>query len=88
MGGGAGGGRESAGQANFLELFFDLVLVFAFTQVTSLLYLVPPTTALMAWALFDERLSTLMFVGMALTAAGVWMAARSSANVVVQARAK
>ncbi|NYH44737.1 low temperature requirement protein LtrA [Micromonospora jinlongensis] len=32
---GAPGGRESAGQANFLELFFDLVLVFALNGVVS-----------------------------------------------------
>jgi len=41
------------------------------TQVTSLLYLVPPTTALMAWLLFGEALTLLMVVGMAVTAAGV-----------------
>ncbi|MFF5051668.1 low temperature requirement protein A [Micromonospora sp. NPDC000663] len=34
-GGAAGGGRESAGQSNFLELFFDLVLVFALNGVVS-----------------------------------------------------
>ncbi|MGN9813677.1 low temperature requirement protein A [Micromonospora sp. BQ11] len=34
-GGGVPGGRESAGQANYLELFFDLVLVFALNGVVS-----------------------------------------------------
>lgn len=41
------------------------------TQVTSLLYLVPPTTALMAWALFDEALTPATLAGTALAAAGV-----------------
>ena len=41
------------------------------TAVTSLLYLVPPTTALMAWLMFGEAFTPLMMAGMALTAAGV-----------------
>ena len=40
----------------------------------SLFYLVPPVTALLAWALFDERLTALSLAGMALAAAGVWLA--------------
>jgi len=47
------------------------------TRVTSLLYLVPPCTALMAWALFGELLTVAVFVGMALTAVGVWLAVRA-----------
>jgi drug/metabolite transporter (DMT)-like permease len=41
------------------------------TAVTSLLYLVPPCTALMAWALFGESFTALMTFGMALTVVGV-----------------
>ena len=40
------------------------------TAVTSLLYLVPPCTALMAWAMFGESLTPLMMLGMALTVVG------------------
>jgi drug/metabolite transporter (DMT)-like permease len=40
----------------------------------SLFYLVPPVTALLAWALFDERLTALSLAGMGLAAAGVWLA--------------
>ncbi|MBC7905814.1 MAG: DMT family transporter [Rhodospirillaceae bacterium] len=40
-------------------------------RVASLFYLVPPVTALMAWALFDERLSAVGLAGMVLAAAGV-----------------
>ena len=53
------------------SLLYLLIQGGAATRVTSLLYLVPPTTALMAWALFDEVLTVPMLLGMALTAAGV-----------------
>jgi drug/metabolite transporter (DMT)-like permease len=45
----------------------------AATRVTSLLYLVPPTAALLAWILFDEALTPAIIAGMALAAAGVWL---------------
>lgn len=43
-------------------------------NVASLFYLVPPSTALFAWALFDNTLSGLALVGMALTVWGVYLA--------------
>jgi len=39
--------------------------------VTSLLYLTPPTTALMAWLMFGERLTVLGLAGMAVAVLGV-----------------
>lgn len=45
-------------------------------NVASLFYLTPPTTALMAWALFGETLTGLSLVGMALAVFGVWLARR------------
>ncbi len=36
-------------------LFYFLIRRAAATRVVSLFYLTPPVTALMAWALFDER---------------------------------
>jgi drug/metabolite transporter (DMT)-like permease len=48
------------------------------TAVTSLLYLVPPCTALLAWAMFGESLTPLMMVGMALTVVGVALVVRRS----------
>ena len=48
----------------------------AATQVTSLLYLVPPCTAVLAWLLFGETLTGLVLAGMALTALGVWLVVR------------
>ena len=45
------------------------------SRVVSLLYLVPPVTALMAWAAFGETLAPLVVAGMALTAVGVALVA-------------
>ncbi len=41
------------------------------TQVASYMYLTPPTTALMAWLAFDERLGFAAWLGIALSMAGV-----------------
>lgn len=43
-------------------------------NVASLFYLTPPTTALIAWAMFDERLSPLAIAGMVVAVGGVWLA--------------
>lgn len=43
-------------------------------NVASLFYLVPPATALVAWALFGETLTGLALLGMGLTVLGVWLA--------------
>ena len=45
-------------------------------KVSSLFYLVPAVTALMAWALFDETLTPLQILGMVVTTLGVAMATR------------
>ena len=50
----------------------------AATQVTSLMYLVPPCTAFLAWILFDEALTPSVLAGMALTAVGVWLVVRDA----------
>ncbi|GGP24379.1 DMT family transporter [Silvimonas amylolytica] len=42
-------------------------------QVSGLFFLVPPTTALIAWLVFGEDVSALMWLGMAVAAAGVWL---------------
>jgi drug/metabolite transporter (DMT)-like permease len=52
----------------------------AATRVTSLLYLVPPCTAVLAWLLFDEALTPTVLAGMALTALGVWLVVRERAS--------
>ena len=52
-------------------LFYWLFRRGAASQVASLLYLVPPLTALIAWADFGESLVPTTIAGMALTACGV-----------------
>ena len=54
-------------------LLYFLIRRAAATRVVSLFYLTPPLTALMAWALFDERLAPLMLLGMAICVAGVFL---------------
>lgn len=58
------------------SLLYLLIQRGAATRVTSLMYLVPPCTALMAWLLFDEQLTAGVLAGLALTALGVWLAVR------------
>lgn len=53
------------------SLLFMLIQRGAATEVTSLLYLVPPCTAIEAWWLFGESLSLLVLFGLTLTAFGV-----------------
>jgi drug/metabolite transporter (DMT)-like permease len=55
---------------------FMLIQRGAATTVTSLLYLVPPTTALMAWVLFDEAITLITILGIVLTAIGVSLVVR------------
>jgi drug/metabolite transporter (DMT)-like permease len=54
-----------------ISLLFILIRKGAATKVTSLLYLTPPTTALMAWFLFDEPISLIMLAGLGLTMTAV-----------------
>jgi drug/metabolite transporter (DMT)-like permease len=49
------------------------------SRVSSLFYLVPPVTALIAWPLLGEAMPPLAWAGMALAAAGVAIASRKSA---------
>ena len=60
------------------SLLYMLIQRGAATSVTSLMYLVPPTTALMAWLLFAEPISALTLTGTALTAVGVALVVRQS----------
>ncbi len=52
-------------------LLFALIRKSAATSVTTLLYLTPPTTALMAWLMFGERFSLIGLAGMLLAVVGV-----------------
>jgi drug/metabolite transporter (DMT)-like permease len=58
------------------SLLYMLIQRGAATAVTSLLYLVPPCTALMAWVLFGEAITALTIAGTLLTAFGVALVVR------------
>lgn len=57
-------------------LLFALIRKSAATQVTSLLYLTPPTTAVMAWVMFGEAFSIVGIAGMVLAVIGVALVVR------------
>ena len=63
------------------SLLYLLIQRGAATSVTSLLYLVPPTTALMAWALFAEPITVFTLAGTALTAFGVALVVRATTPI-------
>ena len=58
------------------SLLYLLIQRGAATEVTSLLYLVPPCTAVMAWIGFGEAITPSMWLGMALCATAVFLVRR------------
>lgn len=58
------------------SLLYMLIQRGAAASVASLMYLVPPTTAIIAWALFDEPITMATILGTALTAVGVSLVVR------------
>jgi drug/metabolite transporter (DMT)-like permease len=59
------------------SLLYLLIQRGAATTVTSLMYLVPPTTALIAWVLFGETITLLTLLGTAITVFGVSLVVRA-----------
>jgi len=53
------------------SLLYLLIQRGAATRVSSLMYLVPPCTAVLAWLMFDEPITATVVAGMVLTAVGV-----------------
>lgn len=60
------------------SLLYMLIQRGAATSVASLMYLVPPCTAVLAWLLFDEPLGARVLLGVAITAMGVWWVVRQA----------
>lgn len=54
------------------SLLYLLIQRGAATSVASLMYLVPPCTAILAWLMFDEALGLRVLFGVSITALGVW----------------
>ncbi len=61
------------------SLLYLLIQRGAAASVSSLMYLVPPVTALLAWPLFGELISLMVLAGTALTAYGVSLVLRDGA---------
>ena len=62
------------------SLLYMLIQRGAAASVTSLMYLVPPCTALIAWILFAEPITAVTIAGTALTAFGVSLVVRPSSR--------
>jgi drug/metabolite transporter (DMT)-like permease len=58
------------------SLLYLLIQRGAAASVTSLMYLVPPVTAFIAWLLFSEVITAVTIVGTLLTAFGVSLVVR------------
>jgi drug/metabolite transporter (DMT)-like permease len=58
------------------SLMFDLLARMEATQMSSLFYLGPPVTMVMAWAAFGDTLSASDFVGLAIVGLGVMIVQR------------
>jgi drug/metabolite transporter (DMT)-like permease len=62
------------------SLMYIMIQRGAVTRVTSLLYLVPPTTAVIAWLMFGERITALMMLGVVIAAYAVWLVLKPPAE--------
>lgn len=62
------------------SLLYMLIQRGAAASVTSLMYLVPPCTAIIAWFLFSEPINAVTIAGTALTALGVSLVVRAPAS--------
>lgn len=60
------------------SLLYMLIHRGAAASVTSLMYLVPPCTAVLAWVLFNEPMTLVTLAGIALTALGVSLVVRAA----------
>ena len=67
------------------SLLYLLIQRGAAATVASLMYLVPPTTAAIAWLLFDEQITAMTLLGTAITAVGVSLVVRAPAPAPVKA---
>lgn len=59
-----------------ISLMLIMIRKGAVSRVASLIYLVPPTVAVQAWLMFDERLVTIQIIGMVVTAFGVYLSTK------------
>jgi drug/metabolite transporter (DMT)-like permease len=59
------------------SVYYTMLRLFPVAKVSAAIYLSPPVTMLWAWMLFSEPLTPAMFLGLAVTLAGVWLTSKS-----------
>jgi drug/metabolite transporter (DMT)-like permease len=64
-----------------ISLMFYLLRSGSVTKVTSMMYIVPALTALMAWVLFDERLTWNVIAGMIVTLVGIYLVVNTKQKI-------
>ncbi len=67
------------------SLMYIMIQRGAVSRVTALLYLVPPTTAVIAWLMFDEPITALMTIGMLIAAYAVYLVLKPAAPLKIEA---
>ena len=63
-----------------ISLLFVMIRNGEATRVTSLMYLTPPTTAIMAWILFNEPITWTIILGIAITMSAVILVNRTTSK--------
>jgi len=63
-----------------ISLLFVMIRNGEATRVTSLMYLTPPTTAIMAWLLFNEPITWTIILGIAITMSAVVLVNRTTSK--------
>ncbi len=68
------------------SLMYLMIQRGAVSRVTAVLYLVPPTTAVIAWLMFGEIITPLMLLGMLIAAYAVYLVLRPASTPQLQAK--
>lgn len=58
-------------------VYYTSLKLFPVAKVSAAIYLSPPVTMIWAWLLFSEPLTLTMFVGLAVTLAGVFLTSKT-----------
>jgi drug/metabolite transporter (DMT)-like permease len=71
-----------------ISLLFILIRRGDATKVSSIMYLTPPTTAILAWLIFNEPLTPLIILGTVITALGVLLVNQSPPSGFLRSKVK
>ena len=72
-------------------VFYIALRIYPAAKVSAAIYLAPPVTMVWAWVLFDDPLTPVMFIGLAVTMVGVFLTTtrqNPQEQIVVQAKQK